>query len=100
MIFPNEITVDRAQKKLFIQWPDGVKSDYSFAYLRNACPCAHCDTTKHGGEPVERDEKQFEAISVRDAEQVGHYAIRFLWSDGHDSGIYSYEFLRELGGHK
>jgi DUF971 family protein len=59
--------------------------------VRGYCPCANCQG--HGG-PVEfqpgRDS------DLQDIREVGNYALCFVWADGHDSGIYSFEYLRSL----
>ncbi len=72
-----------------IQWADGHTSVYSFTELRLACPCAHCD--------ADRDSVEAAAdINVLNVAEVGHYALRFTWSDGHDTGIYAYDYLRGM----
>ncbi|MGA3210131.1 MAG: DUF971 domain-containing protein [Terriglobales bacterium] len=87
-----------------IDWGDGHKSHYTFPWLREACPCALCDDvrTKEGripGEPAKADPVALPmfrpAVKATEAGAVGKYAIRFAWSDGHQHGIYSWEFLRE-----
>ncbi|MCB0834410.1 MAG: DUF971 domain-containing protein [Bacteroidetes bacterium] len=96
-----DVTVNRPESIMTVTWSDRHQSSYSFALLRSICPCAYCDTGKHGG-PA-RDEAairpaDFKDIQVQRVEEVGHYALRFVWSDGHDSGIYSYEYLRTRCG--
>jgi DUF971 family protein len=87
-----------------IEWKDGHRSSYSFQWLRNACPCALCDDErgKSGQEPGEPPRLAPGALPMfkppakpLHAEPVGKYAIRFRWNDGHELGIYSWEFLRE-----
>jgi len=92
---PLDITVDRGLKKMTIVWSDQTTTEYAFADLRAQCPCAHCDQTKHGGIADPLDPKTFQDIGVQGVEEVGRYALRFTWSDGHDSGIYSYEYLKD-----
>jgi len=86
-----------------ITWKDGHQSHYSFAYLRDACPCAMCDQerVKDHREPGESVNAQpgalpmFKpAMKATEAAGVGKYAIRFTWNDGHEHGIYSWDFLR------
>ena len=88
-----------------IEWKDGHRSSYSFPFLRDACPCALCDDErgKDGREPGEPPKtKPGELPMYRaparpvKAEAVGKYAIRFTWSDGHEHGIYSWDFLRDI----
>jgi DUF971 family protein len=88
-----------------IEWKDGHKSIYTFQYLRDACPCALCDDerqkqNREPGEPAKAAPgalPMFKAApKAVSAEGVGRYAIRFTWSDGHEHGIYSWDFLREF----
>jgi DUF971 family protein len=88
-----------------IEWKDGHHSNYSFAYLRDACPCALCDEerSKSGREPGDPPKlapgvlPMFKAAAKPTAvEPVGKYAIRFKWNDGHELGIYSWQFLRDV----
>jgi len=75
-----------------IAWNDGHVSVYPNHHLRNHCPCALCRERPPHVLPVvsgSGDELQPLQISL-----VGRYAIHIQWSDGHDSGIYSYATLR------
>ncbi len=88
-----------------IEWKDGHLSKYTFPFLRDACPCALCDEerNKSGREPGQQAlpkpgelpmyKPPLKALS---AEQVGKYAIRFHWNEGHELGIYSWQWLREI----
>lgn len=92
-----DVTVDRGQKKMTIVWGDEHTSLYEFDYLRSVCPCAQCDHTKHGGPPASDGSMNignFKGIAMADVQEVGRYALRFTWSDGHDTGIFSYNYLR------
>ena len=86
-----------------IDWNDGHHSHWTFAWLRNACPCATChEEREHTGRPPGEAKPRPVAVfamyepPVRPVEvtPVGKYALRFKWNDGHDSGIYSWEYLR------
>jgi DUF971 family protein len=86
-----------------IEWSDGHRSDYSVAYLRDECPCAGC-TGAHGN-PPERSNYTAPAnpfpmyqpkLKMDSIEEVGAYAFRVHWNDGHNAGIYSYDFLRSI----
>lgn len=86
-------------RQFTVRWRDGHESRYALGDLRKACPCADCRTAKkpHGGLQVlagpgtDRGE-----IRMVHMEPVGRYALRFTWSDGHSTGIYSFDFLRGL----
>jgi DUF971 family protein len=83
-----------------IRWDDGQESFITFATLRAASPSAEVKGERdifghqYGGE-VPRD---YRGVEVQSWEKVGNYAIRFDFSDGHRTGLYSYELLRKLGG--
>ena len=88
-----------------IEWKDGHVSHYDFVYLRDACPCAMCEeergkTGRKPGEPPKPASAilpMFKpAVKPLSAEGVGKYAIKFAWNDGHDLGIHSWKFLREI----
>jgi len=88
-----------------ITWADGHASHYEFAYLREECPCATCSDargkkTSHGAEPpppflsspalpMFKPKPRAQA-----ATQIGSYAIQLSFSDGHSTGIYSYDYFR------
>jgi len=87
-----------------IDWKDGHRSTYSFAFLRDACPCAMCneERDKSGRQPGQTPKLAPGALPMFKSaakpvstEAVGKYAIRFHWNDGHDLGIYSWALLRE-----
>ncbi|MGH2536666.1 MAG: gamma-butyrobetaine hydroxylase-like domain-containing protein [Candidatus Promineifilaceae bacterium] len=95
---PAAITVDRSQRILTVSWSDGHESRYSFAGLRAICPCVECRGGHHHmGQPPDprqvRDAVDAE-LELRDAQQVGAYALQFQWSDGHATGIYTWGHLR------
>jgi DUF971 family protein len=88
-----------------IEWKDGHASKWSFAWLRNACPCATCheEREQSGRKPGEPKPKPQTLLvmyepPVRPVEvtPVGKYAMKFKWTDGHESGIYSWEYLRRV----
>ncbi len=88
-----------------IEWKDGHRSVYTFAFLRDACPCALCEEerTKSGRKAGEAAKlapgalPMFKpAMKALSAEAVGKYALKFSWNDKHDLGIYSWFYLREV----
>jgi DUF971 family protein len=88
-----------------IEWKDGHRSSYSFPYLRDACPCALCDEerAKTGRKPGDPPKLAPGALPMfkpaakpLEVEPVGRYAIKFKWNDGHELGIYSWQFLRDV----
>ena len=102
---PADIELD-VRKDLKITWYDNHSSVYPLEILRKECPCAACqverreDETQENSPPVNPFNvlsgtivKQVEALNV---EPVGNYALRFEWNDNHNSGIYTYEYLRSI----
>jgi DUF971 family protein len=90
-------------KGMEIDWQDGHRSAWSFAWLREACPCATCveERKQQGRKPGEPKPKSAELLPMytpppkpASAQGVGRYAIQFNWQDGHSGGIYSWEYLR------
>jgi len=90
-------------KGLEIDWKDGHKSVWSFAWLRNACPCAGCNSERQqsGRKPGQPKVTALLPIYApppipASAHAVGRYALGFRWADGHDDGIYTWEYLRSV----
>lgn len=83
-----------------ILWEDGVETYFSFEQLRAASPSAETQGERdifgqqYGGGGA----KKFPGVEVLGWEQVGNYAFRFDFSDGHRTGLYSYDYLRKLAG--
>lgn len=87
------------QDRLAIDWSDGERRVYSFRELRDACPCATCREKRSQPTPLLQVLKPEEArpLKVLGMQPVGHYAYSIEFSDGHNTGIYTFELLRRLG---
>lgn len=81
--------------RLRIVWEDGHVSDFTFQYLRQNCPCAMCKDEWSGEMLLDPATVPTDTRSTR-AEVVGNYALSFAFSDGHGTGIYSFENLRKM----
>jgi DUF971 family protein len=80
---------------LIVLWEDNHTSNFPLQYLRDFCPCAGCKEERAQGPPllpILVDGKYL----IRDIIQVGHYAVSIEWGDGHNLGIYSFDYLRSL----
>ena len=94
MVEPVEI-VEESNSEISIKWSDDRESLFNAAELRRACPCAGCVNEWTG-------EKTLDALSVPDdltfehTSIVGRYALNFHFSDGHETGIYSFAYLRKM----
>jgi len=100
---PTDIQVDLKQRQVRLTWADKPSpSVYTFTQLRKACPCAECDAVRNNDDPL-RILKPDQAITegilrpYQPVELVGNYALQFFWADGHQTGIYTFDFLRQLG---
>jgi DUF971 family protein len=78
---------------LRIRWKDGHESLYPVRLLRLSCRCALC-VEEFTGRPLLREENVPQDVRPVSISPVGRYAIQFSWTDGHDSGIYTFEHLR------
>ena len=98
-ITPVDLKLKRSEQELRVRWKDGRDSVYSAVTLRKACPCATCRT--------EREKQSTELLPILktapaqnlalvNAQLVGNYALQLFWSDGHDTGIFDYKYLRAL----
>lgn len=80
---------------LGIDWTDGVVGRWRLAELRRHCPCAHC-VDEWTREPRLDPTTVSDDLTAKGIESVGRYALRVVFADGHDAGIYTYALLREL----
>lgn len=94
MIEPTQI-VEENDSEISINWSDNSETKYNAAQLRKACPCAGC-INEWTGEKMLKVEKVADDLSFSHITVVGRYALNFHFSDGHDTGIYSFEYLRKI----
>jgi DUF971 family protein len=91
---PTEIRLRRRSRLLEVAFPDGARYALSLEYLRVHSPSA--EVQGHGpGQDVLQIAK--ENVGISRMEPVGHYAIRLVFDDGHDTGLFTWKYLRELG---
>jgi len=105
-IKPAKVRVDKTGGTgMSIMWADGHESHWNFAWLRAACPCATCHEERDadGREPGVAKPKPTTLLPMYEAPArpvevtpVGKYAIRFKWNDGHEAGLYSWDYLRNV----
>jgi DUF971 family protein len=99
---PTSINASREKKEVTIAWDDGHTSLYSFSLLRAACPCAECrgghDQMSETPDPAVFDTAVSDgpATRLKTIVPIGSYAITPVWEDGHDAGIYRWDYLRAL----
>ena len=94
---PTEIRLRRAERLLVVSYADGATFELPCEYLRVFSPSA--EVRGHGlAEPLLVTGKQ--DVGIQAVEQVGNYAVKLVFSDGHDTGLYSWSFLREMGAER
>jgi DUF971 family protein len=105
-IRPAKVRVDKTGGTgVSIDWHDGHSSHWDFAWLRAACPCATCHEEREAEDrkPGVAKSKPQTLLPMYEAPArpvevtpVGKYAIRFKWNDGHEAGLYSWDYLRNV----
>jgi len=107
-IIPTEIS--RVDHRIVIEWSDGARLTYAPAKLRSACPCATC-REKHGGTEKTAEGTgakkpallpvlslaEARPIAIEKMRPVGNYAYNIAFSDGHDSGLFTFDYLYTIG---
>ena len=94
---PTEITLHQQSRELEIAFGDGARYRLSYEFLRVHSPSA--EVRGHGPkQEILQTGKQ--DVKVLGVEPIGSYAMKIVFSDGHDSGLYTWEYLRHLGDHR
>jgi len=92
---PTQVEYVSAERVLKIEFSDDYSCELPTSFLRGFCPCARCQG--HGGGPPKWNVLRTEIASdIQDVTAVGNYGMCIIWGDGHDTGIYAFEFLRAL----
>jgi DUF971 family protein len=91
---PSDIRLRRASRLLELTYPDGSTHALGWEFLRVHSPSAEV-RGHHESQAVLQTGKR--NVEIRDVKPVGHYALQLIFSDGHDSGLYSWDYLLELG---
>ncbi|MBE2254985.1 MAG: DUF971 domain-containing protein [Ignavibacteria bacterium] len=93
------IKIELKENKLILSWNDNTNSKVNLKKLRDECPCVNCK-----GEsvifdsyiPIKSPFKPAGFYEIKSIEPVGNYAIQIIWKDGHNTGIYSYDILKNI----
>ncbi|MEO0466898.1 MAG: DUF971 domain-containing protein [Pseudomonadota bacterium] len=93
-VWPKRLVFQRRAQTLAIEFTDGSSRAVGFKHLRENSPSAA--VRGHGAGPAPPQAPVPDDISVLRAEPVGRYAVRIVFSDGHDSGLYTWDLLSEL----
>jgi DUF971 family protein len=87
--------IEESERELTIKWSDDSETRYNAAGLRRSCPCAQC-INEWTGEKMLSDDSVSDDVTFSHISIVGRYALNFHFSDGHETGIYSFTLLRNL----
>ena len=93
-ITPSEIRLRRKSRLLSVSFDDGSSFDFPFEYLRVYSPSAEVKGHGPGQEVLQLGKRDVEITAI---EPVGHYAVRLVFDDGHNTGLYTWKYLYELG---
>jgi DUF971 family protein len=91
--------IQQIGEELAIKWADGTESFVTLEKLRRHCPCAGCKgETDIMGNVYKNPDRPLtpRAFELRALTQVGTYAIQPVWGDGHNSGIFSFDYLKQV----
>ncbi len=94
MTNPTEIKLRNKSRVLEIAFDDGARFELPFEYLRVFSPSAE---VRGHGPGQERLQVGKENVAITRIDPVGHYAVKLVFDDGHDTGLYSWTYLHELG---
>jgi DUF971 family protein len=94
LIEPTQI-IEESDSEIAVKWSDGSETHYTAPQLRRVCPCAGC-VDEWTGKKTLKDAAVPDDLTFKHTSIVGRYALNFHFSDGHETGIFSFNFLREL----
>ena len=93
---PSELKLRRRSRVIEVRYPDGRVDQLSFEYLRTHSPSAEVQGHGPGQDVLQIAKENVQVIGI---EPVGQYAVRLTFDDGHDTGLYTWKYLRELAEH-
>jgi DUF971 family protein len=91
---PVDVGIDK-EGGVVVRWADGSSNRFPPAWLRARCPCAEC-VEEWTGKRTVGDAEVDPAVRARGLDPVGNYAVKLTWSDGHDSGLFTWDTLGRL----
>jgi DUF971 family protein len=94
---PTDIRLRTRSGLLTVRFDSATEFDLSFEYLRVYSPSAEVKGHGAGQETLQTGKEQ---VRIKSVDPIGHYAVRLVFDDGHDSGLYTWQYLYELGRDK
>lgn len=94
---PTDITLKKRERRLIVRFDDGFEADLDAEYLRVHSPSAEVKGHSAGEGTLVTDK---ENVAIERLEPVGRYAVRIVFSDGHNTGLYTWPILYDLGRHR
>ena len=93
---PSRIRFLTEDSLLCLDWSDGQSLQIPFRALRQLCPSASCVSETTGQRVLDPDSVPTD-IHPTNVSHTGSYALKIIWSDGHDTGLFTWEYLNEIG---
>ncbi|HUG90512.1 MAG TPA: DUF971 domain-containing protein [Planctomycetaceae bacterium] len=93
---PESIRAVQHERQLEIGWRDGRQDRLPYRFLRGRCPCAACVNEFTGRRVVDVADVS-EQVQPTRLDYAGNYALKIAWNDAHDTGLYTWEYLLQLG---
>jgi DUF971 family protein len=92
---PSNIRALQSEQILEVTWPDTHTDRFPYRLLRVQCPCATC-RDEWTGERIIREDSIRSDLKLEGMDPIGTYAVQLAWNDGHSSGLFTWELLREI----
>ncbi len=93
------VSITRLEPGLIkVEWKDGFSAKIKLEDFRKECPCASCQGEQLGEKKIMSKFQIFQPgmNELKDLKTIGNYAVQATWGDGHDTGIYTWEYLRQV----
>ncbi len=94
---PTDIRLHQRSRKLEVAFDDGSRYELSCEYLRVYSPSAEVRGHSTDQAVLQTGKEQ---VNIKDIEPIGNYAVKLVFDDGHDTGLYTWDYLHELGTHQ
>lgn len=96
-MIPSDLTLNQTSRELTLTWENGEVHTLSCEFLRVHSPSAEVRGHGAGQEKLQVGKQQVNIVGI---EPVGHYAVKLVFDDGHDSGLYDWQLLYDYGQHR